>query len=271
MNSASLFKRTAVGGAILLASAAFSLGASAAALTVTFDNPIFGLTSDNPRSDLINLTTYDSGQVSRSIRTNAGRFTGVASEPTSDFKLGLLVDLDIGEAVRFAMYCYDLDQYISGGDPVRYTVEFDDELQRTRDFLGAVNAELNKDKSGNAVDPYAWLRPGSALAGAAIQIGIWESLYDTNSDWNIANGNFQVQANDLEAKTSDWLNQFFARLNNKDFLALSPESVIVLRSDSKQDMITGDPPGKVPEPGSLALVAAAGLGLMATRRRRAAK
>jgi hypothetical protein len=157
MNSASLFKRTAVGGAILLASAAFSLGASAAALTVTFDNPIFGLTSDNPRSDLINLTTYASGQVSRSITTNAGRFTGVASEPTSDFNLDLLVDLDIGDAVRFAMYCYDLDQYISGGEKVRYTVDFDGESPRTRDFLGAVNAELNQ--SGNAVDPHAWLRP----------------------------------------------------------------------------------------------------------------
>ena len=70
MNSASLFKRTAVGGAILLASAAFSLGANAAALTVTFDNPIFGLTSDNPRSDRINLT-YSSGGGLRSIGTNA--------------------------------------------------------------------------------------------------------------------------------------------------------------------------------------------------------
>jgi hypothetical protein len=45
----------------------------------------------------------------------------------------------------------------------------------------------------------------------------------------------------------------------------------VLRSGTNQDMITGDPPLQVPEPGSLALVAAAGLGLMATRRRRAAK
>ena len=269
MNSASLFKRTAVGGAILLASAAFSLGANAAALTVTFDNPIFGLTSDNPRSDLINLTTYASGQVSRSIRTNAGRFTGVASEPTSDFKLGLLVDLDIGEAVRFAMYCYDLDQYISGGDRVSYTVEFDDESPRTRDFLGAVNAELNKDKSGNAVDPYAWLRPGSALAGAAIQIGIWESLYDTTSEWSITTGSFRASNLDHGTRTS--LNSFFARLNSEDFSAIAPESVIVLRSGTNQDMITGDPPLQVPEPGSLALVAAAGLGLAAARRKKAAR
>lgn len=267
MNSASLFKRTAVGGAILLASAAFSLGANAAALTVTFDNPIFGLTSDNPRSDRINLT-YSSGGGLRSIGTNAGRFTGVASNP-ENFDLKLLVDLDNGEAVRFAMYCYDLDQYISGGDRVSYTVEFDDESPRTRDFLGAVNAELNKDKAGDAVDPYAWLRPGSALAGAAIQIGIWESLYDTTSEWSITTGSFRASNLDHGTRTS--LNSFFARLNNEDFSAIAPESVIVLRSGTNQDMITGDPPLQVPEPGSLALVAAAGLGLAAARRKKAAR
>lgn len=269
MNSASLFKRTALGCAVLFASAAFSLSASAAALpvtpalTVTFDNPIFGVTSDTPSgSDSISLS-YSRG----TIGTRAGRFTGVASAP-ENFDLNLLVDLDNGPAVRFAMYCYDLDQGISGGSTVRYTVDFDGESQRTRNFLGAVNAELNKGKVGNAIDPYAWLRPGNALAGAAIQIGIWESLYDTTPEWSLGTGSFQ--ASKLDSGTEGWLRDFFARLHSNNFSALTAESVIVLRSGSNQDMITGDPPTQVPEPGSLALVVAA-LGLAAARRRKAAQ
>ena len=42
---------------------------------------------------------------------------------------------------------------------------------------------------------------------------------------------------------------------------------MTLEAHGAQDMITGDPPAPVPEPGTLALLGAATAGLMATRRR----
>lgn len=246
------------------------LAATAAALTVTFDNPIFGLTNDNPRSDTIKLWYRKPGSSSPTeLNVNAGRFTGVASDP-QDFNLGLLVDLSGANGVQFAMYCYDLDQVIGAGNIVTYSVVFDGETQRTRDFLGAVNAELNKGKA--TPDPYAWLQPGSALAGAAIQIGLWESLYDTSSTWSVAHNNTNQRgsfyAQNLDNGTAQWLQSFFVRLNsNQNYSPVSPDSVIVLRSSTHQDMITGDPPVEVPLPGTLSLLALGAAALLLRRRR----
>lgn len=256
--------------------ALFTTSVSAATLTVRFDNPIFGLTAPGPKSDQVQIWYPTSPTTTASLSVSAGRFTGVATD-ADGFEPDSLIDLDAGDPIRFAMYCYDLGQTIGAGNLVTYTLDLDGESQRTRAFIGAVNAVLNEGQP--EPDEHAWLRPGNALAAAAIQIGIWESLYDDHDVWSVADKNGQQNnpergrfyARNLDATTTEYLGSFFTRLNGAGdrpgFEPAAAESVIVLRSATRQDMITGDPPAApVSAPGTVALLGAAGVLGLALRR-----
>ena len=73
--------------------------------------------------------------------------------------------------------CHDLRQGLHGGT---YTVNYSVDA-RTLDFLGAVNYVLNGN-SNTWADINAWLHPSNGNIGAAIQVGIWKSLYETSGD-----------------------------------------------------------------------------------------
>ncbi|MBE0546372.1 MAG: PEP-CTERM sorting domain-containing protein [Rubrivivax sp.] len=161
------------------------------------------------------------------------------------------------------MYCYDVYEHIGSGSVVNYTINLAGESARTLDFLGAVNHVLNQNPS--TYDPYAWLHPGNGYVAAAIQLGIWESKYeDVNGAWDIADGSFR--ASELETATKGHLESFFGAIGNT--ASLDGKYVMTLEAHGAQDMITGDPPPTdVPEPGTLALLGAAVVGLVTTRRR----
>jgi hypothetical protein len=240
--------------AATLCLAAGAAVAQAGTVDIRFDDPIFG-GLPSPHHDVVTIT-YPTAGGSRSATVAAGRFQGTASN-----LVGVSASIFVDSLDDVFMYCYDLYETVSPGQSATYTVNFDGALARTLDFLGAVNAVLNAGKASD--DPYAWLHPTSGYMAAAIQLGIWESKYD-DSGWSLGAGAFR--ATGLEAATSGFLNQFVAAIPGS--ASLDARYVMTLEARGIQDMITGDPPAAVPEPGTLGLLAAAAAALALRGRRR---
>jgi hypothetical protein len=243
---------------IALALAAAGVTTShAATVDVKFDTPIFnGTPGPGPSYDVVTIT-YPKlvGQGTQSATVAAGRFQGTASN-----LVGVEASIFVDGLDDLFMYCYDIYEQVGAGWNATYTINFDGATARTLDFLGAVNAVLSTGQA--QTDPYAWLHPTSGTMAAAIQLGIWESRYD-DGDWSLAGGSFR--ASGVEAQTSTYLNSFFAAIGTTP--SLHSRYVMTLEANGVQDMITGDPPALVPEPGTMALFGLAALGLLGSRRR----
>jgi hypothetical protein len=189
------------------------------------------------------------------------------------------------------LYCVDLYQRIGAGWNVEYDVHRlgDDspntlvtdqhperDFDRTLAFLGALNYTLASSYAhlGFTQSDYNWLNPTVSWMSGAIQLGIWESLYeDIGGDidsWDIFSGDFRIAADGDSGDTihsagAELLAATFANLGQDGAGVLGTHQVLVLTSDSRQDMIAGDPPVSVSAPASAALFLA-GLSLLAGRR-----
>jgi hypothetical protein len=245
-----------------LATLAFLLGAVATAssadtLTVRFDNPAWTPLSYDEVSISINNGSFRNVPASRHQATVVP--PGLVSPTIDETQL-------IDSFGDLFMYCYDLGQYINHGETITYEIQ-PGAAARTLDFLGAVNYVLNNNMVGG--DRFAWLHPSGPQApniAAAIQVGIWESLYDA-SGWDLGSGGFR--ANGLNAATNNHWLAFRTAAQNAATPDLGAENVIRLASASKQDQITGRrvPDQQVPEPAPLSLAVAAALAALWARRR----
>jgi hypothetical protein len=226
------------------------------AVTITFDRPIFSKGSDN-----VHIRFPGELGGSSSAHVAAGRFSGSASD-----LVGVSESIFVDGVDDVFMYCYDLYDAIRGGDVVDYTINFGSIMQRTLDFIGAVNTVLNKQRNTlENFDRYAWVRPDNAAQSAAIQLGLWESKYESDDAWDIGTGSFSASA--LHSGTGTALEGFFAAVRDPGNTPLEPQFAMLLQSPEYQDMITADPPGTVPTPAPLGLLLLGGLTALWQRRR----
>lgn len=273
---------------LILASAAGLLSSAAQAELISigdaqiqFANPIFQSTG----SDRVRLYYPNAAGNERSMVTNAGRFSGSAT--TDDFN----ADIFYEDADLVYMYCVDLYQSVSSGWNVGYDVHQltdtgantlttrqhpERDFDRTLSFLGALNYTLAESYSdlGFGQSNYNWLNPTANWMSGAIQLGIWESLYEdvgnSNPTWDIGSGDFRVASNGgsgntMDSRGAELLARTFANIGTDGVDALGTQYALVLTSDSYQDVIAGDPPAGVSAPGTVGLMAA---GLALFRRRR---
>ncbi|MEO7937959.1 MAG: hypothetical protein ABIR55_05000 [Burkholderiaceae bacterium] len=213
-----------------LALAGVALASQAATVEVQFANPIFGALGHDDLT--IAFTVPGNPSTIKTETVSAGRFQGAISNLN-----GTDPSLFVDNQASVLMYCYDIYQSINHGAKINYSINPYGVTANTLDFLGAVNSVLNIGQS--VFDHYAWLHPLNGNQGAAIQLGIWESLYDTV--WNIADGSFKVTAG-MDTSTKNYLQDFANAMPGSN--SLSGSYTMVLESPLVQDMITGNRPGR---------------------------
>lgn len=150
--------------------------------------------------------------------------------------------------LTFDTYCVDLAQHVKANTNFTFEV------------LSLAEAGYGIDQQNLLTQLWTSFKPGAdtAAKSAALQLAIWEVIYDTNL--NTSTGPFKVNS------SSTLRNAAQSLVNAASNASTLPSNLqlVVLRSNTAQDQITAIP--VVPSPGA-AVLAGAGLLLAAPRRK----
>lgn len=157
-----------------------------------------------------------------------------------------------GAQGEFMAFCTELTEHVGGGGSYTYEVKPLELAPDSLGGMGAAKADLIRELFGRFYSP-AFGTALSADRATAMQLSIWEIVYENHHGLDLSNGAAQFTNDNAAAFTL--AQSYLAALDGTGPRDLT---VVTMSAAGVQDQI-------IPAPGSLALV---GLGALVAKRRR---